>query len=139
MKKTRFEDATLRDLVEAITEETIFLLGDNEAAYALSLAHQYGAELIVLHVVSFSLYEFAASWETEVIYGQPSIRLILNEALREARRDLSRFVQGDFSDGIGDLKCTLRVGSGDVSDEIVSAACQADVDLIEYPTARQRS
>ncbi len=100
------------------------------ASYAISLAHQYRAELVLLHVTFFSVYSFAASWEAEAIYGQPAIQLILDDALREARRDLSRFVQGHLSDGLGDLKYTLRVGSGDVSDEIVSAACQEEVDLI---------
>lgn len=100
------------------------------AAYALTLAHQYRAELILLHVSSFSLYQFAASWETEAIYGQPAIQLILDDQLRQARRDLRCFVQGHFSDGIGDLKCTLKVGCGNISNEIVSAAWQEEVDLI---------
>jgi len=108
------------------------------AAYALSLAHQYRAELIFFYVASSPAYPFPMGYEEEAILGHVPVHVIMEEARSGAKRDLEHFVYGSFNEGLLGLKWTLRVSLGKVIGEIVSSAREENVDLIAMAKRHRR-
>ena len=97
--------------------------------YALSVAEESKAELIILHVAN----EFQA-WEPysdEMVFVSSSAPTwAVDRVVQEATLDLNRFLEQHLK-VIRQLS-TLRkkVVLGDVVEKIVEAACQEEVDLI---------
>lgn len=107
--------------------------------YAMSLARDHGAGLIILHVVGEELTMRSAMGppEEEMLFarewasmGEGSRRFIDIE-LRERRLDLYSFLYSHFD--VQDLRAvntTRIVRLGDVAEEIVSVASEESCDLI---------
>ncbi len=107
--------------------------------YAISLAREHGAEVLVLHVVDEAATTKAGMVppEEEMLFprewapiGEVSRRFIDIE-LKERRLDLYGLIYGHFeAQEIRSVKVTLLVELGDVAEEIVSAATEQRCDLI---------
>jgi len=100
-------------------------------AYAISLARENRAELVVFYATSIPVYELAHSWEPNPFIGENYVpKFTVDQLLRDAASKVSHFVHGNFGDEINGLKWRPEIGLGNVSKEIVSAAVQEEVDLI---------
>jgi nucleotide-binding universal stress UspA family protein len=105
--------------------------------YALNLARTLGAEVTVLHVVTY---------EDFLRYGEKLCDRIAKEPgfsapdpyLKEYELALIRFLADHFSDLIPSLRIRERVEVGDLDEEIVSEAKKQKTDLVVL-SARERS
>ena len=95
------------------------------ARYAQALARHFGAELVLLHVLTPPNYEFGAP----ELAGSMLDELSRNRA-EQAARELDRFMTPEPSG----LKVRRIVLQGDPAKKIVDLAHQEGVDLIAMPT-----
>jgi len=95
------------------------------ARYARSLAHRFGSEVTLLHVVPPPHYEFGA-FET----GGPMLTELYASRATHARRQLGSFL----ADELGDITVHREVVDGDPAARIVEHAHEARVDAILMPT-----
>ena len=100
-------------------------------AYALSLARENRAELVVFYATSIPVYELAYSFEPNPFLGGNSVpRFTVDQLLREAASKVNHFFHAHFGHEISGLSWRPKIGLGNVTKEIVSAAIQEEVDLI---------
>jgi nucleotide-binding universal stress UspA family protein len=93
----------------------------SQAAFGLAcaLARDYGARLVVLHVVTVPT----------VIYGEGLLPTDPDELHAAAREELERLVVS-----FPGLRVEKRLGAGDAAEEILSIACAEHADLIVMGT-----
>ncbi len=107
--------------------------------YAISIAREHGAELLVLHVVEEERIMKSATFpaEEEMLFprqwgsmGEGS-RRFLDIELRDKRLDLYSFLYSRFEvEELRSVNVTRLVRLGDVAEEIVSVAGEEECDLI---------
>jgi nucleotide-binding universal stress UspA family protein len=103
----------------------------DSVAYALRLAKENSAELIVFHAISFpTLGEFPCELEAFYQWEQCVARFRLDQLIVDAERCVRNFVGVRFGAESDRVIWRPRVALGDVAEEIVRAACQEEVDLI---------
>jgi len=102
---------------------------ENAMRYAVSFAEEYDAELIVLHVISKSLYLRRAKSEL----SEEEIENIYVEMCEAVQKALVQFID-KFRDG---AKVRTLIKRGIPTVEIVDAAKTEDVDLIVMGTHGQ--
>lgn len=99
----------------------------NGIAYSYSLAHEYGAELVVFHVTRFPPLPLAAYWELDAlpldrpIYAPPTV----DQILRRANARLETFVNT-----LVKSRCQTCVALGNPAEEIILVALHEGADLI---------
>jgi nucleotide-binding universal stress UspA family protein len=100
-------------------------------AYAVSLARESRAELVFFYVAPNPFYQLPYGRELDLILARDGIpRFTIGEWLEHARLELKRFIHSNFGSETGNVTCTLRVGLGRITDEIVATACQEEADLV---------
>jgi nucleotide-binding universal stress UspA family protein len=105
----------------------------DSVAYALRLAHENDAELVIFHATVFpdcnrylcelELYS-QSQWEEWVS------RFKMQQILADAERKVKSFVEAKFKAEASGIALRPRVGLGKASEEIIAAAFQEEVDLI---------
>jgi nucleotide-binding universal stress UspA family protein len=99
--------------------------------YALQLAKENGAQLIVFHATSFpSVIEYACELQPYDQWQQLVSRFKIDQVLCRAQRKLKTFVGTSFGAEINRVAWRPSVALGKVSEEIVVAALREEVDLI---------
>ena len=100
-------------------------------AYALRLAKENGAQLIVFHATSFpSLSQYPCELEPYYQWEQLVSKFKMDQVLAHAERKVKNFVGARFGAETNGVTWKPRVALGRVSEEIVMAAFQEEVDLI---------
>jgi nucleotide-binding universal stress UspA family protein len=99
-------------------------------AYAIGVARENSAELIVFHAERFP-FPAACPCETNLFY---QVHLVethrVERVLRDADLKLRQFMQRCFGQEISETAWRPKVAIGKAAGEIVTAACQEEVDLI---------
>jgi nucleotide-binding universal stress UspA family protein len=98
--------------------------------YAVSLARENRAQLILLYVTSIPFHEFQGICEVANFASGPVPQLTIDYYLRAAKGDLSHFIYVYFADAIKGLNSSLNVAFGRISREIVRVADHEESDLI---------
>ena len=99
----------------------------NGIAYAYSLAHEYGAELVVFHATRFPPLPLAAYWQLDDLpldrrfFTPPTVDQILRRA--SARLDA-------FVNTLVNSRCQTHVTLGKPAEEIINMALHERADLI---------
>jgi nucleotide-binding universal stress UspA family protein len=100
-------------------------------AYALRLAKENGAQLIVFHATSFpSLSQYPCELEPYYQWEQLVSRFKMDQLLADAERKVRNFVGARFGVESNGVAWKPRVALGRVAAEVVVAALQEEVDLI---------
>ncbi len=108
-------------------------------AYALSLARENRAELVVFHATSFPVYELAYSGEPNPFLGGNFVpRFTVDQLLRDATSKVRHFIHANFGDEIARIQWKPKAGLGKVAREIVAAARQEEADLIVMAKKKKR-
>lgn len=108
-------------------------------AYALSLARENRAELVVFHAAVIPFYELVSPYEFDPLFvGTCSRKLTVDQFLRDATSKLRHFVHANFDDEVDRVPWKPKIGLGKVAKEIVTAACQEEVDLIVMAKKKKR-
>lgn len=103
----------------------------DSVAYALRLAKENGAQLIVFHATSFpSLSQYPCELEPYYQWEQLVSEFKMDQVLAHAERKVKHFVGARFGAETYGVAWEPRVALGRVSEEIVTAAFQEEVDLI---------
>jgi nucleotide-binding universal stress UspA family protein len=103
----------------------------DSVAYALRLAKENGAELIVVHAISFpTLGQLPCELEIYYQWEQCLSRFKVAELLANGERQVRNFVGVRFGAESDRVVWRPRVALGDAAEEIVRAAFQEEVDLI---------
>jgi len=103
----------------------------DSVAYALRLAKENGAQLIVFHATSFpSLSQYPCELEPYYQWEQLVSKFKMDQVLAHAERKVKNFVGARFGAETNGVAWKPRVALGRVSEEIVVAAFQEEVDLI---------
>jgi nucleotide-binding universal stress UspA family protein len=103
----------------------------DSVAYALRLAKENSAELIVVHAISFpSLGQLPCELEAFYQWEQCVARFKLDQLMVDAEHRVRNFVGARFGHESDCVAWKPRVGLGEVAEEIVRAALQEEVDLI---------
>lgn len=103
----------------------------DSVAYALRLAKENSAELIVFHAASFPslgpyLYEVEPYYQWEQILS----KFKMDQLLADAESKVKNFISVRFVAESNGVAWKPRVALGRVAEEIVTAALQEEVDLI---------
>ena len=102
-------------------------------AYALRLAKENDAGLVIFHATVFpSCPRYLCELE---LYSQSQwdewvSRFKIDQILADAERKVKSFIEAKFKAEAGGVAWEPRVGLGKVSEEIIAAAFQQEVDLI---------
>jgi nucleotide-binding universal stress UspA family protein len=105
----------------------------DSVAYALRLASENAAELVIFHATGFPSYDrYVCELE---LYSQSqwqewASRFKMDQIHADAERKVKNFVEAKFKAEAGGVAWNPRVGLGKVSEEIIAAAFQEEVDLI---------
>ena len=100
-------------------------------AYAISLARENRAELILFHVTSFPSHLRAYPCELDPLLVRDYIlRFTADQLFREAALKVSHYIHANFDNEINGLKWRPKIGLGKIANEIVTAACQEEAHLI---------
>jgi nucleotide-binding universal stress UspA family protein len=103
----------------------------DSVAYALWLAKENSAELIVVHAISFpTLGQMPCELEIYYQWEKCLSRFKVAKLLGNGERQVRNFVGVRFGAESDRVIWRPRVALGDVAEEIVRAACQEEVDLI---------
>lgn len=103
----------------------------DSVAYALRLAKENNAEVIVFHAASFpSLSQLPSELEAYYQWEQCVARFKLDQLLVDAERRVRNFVGARFGAESDRVVWKPRVGLGEAAEEILRAALQEEVDLI---------
>ena len=103
----------------------------DSVAYALRLAKENGAQLIVVHAISFpSLCPLPCETESYYQWEQFVSQFRTDRLLADAEQGVRDFVEARFGADSDGVVWKPRVALGDVAEEIVRAAFQEEVDLI---------
>jgi nucleotide-binding universal stress UspA family protein len=105
--------------------------------YALNLAKTVGAEIGVLHVVSYEDFLRYGEKLTELIINDPTFHAP-DPYMKEFELALHRFLTDNFSDLLPALRVHEQVEVGDVDAKIVLEATKQKFDLIVL-SARERT
>ena len=110
-------------------------------AYALTLAKENRAQLIVFHTTSFPRLSQYPYCELEAFreWEQMVSRFKVDRLLAEAERKTTSFVYTNFGVETNDSACKFRVALGRVAEEIVTAALQEEVDVIVLARRKVRT
>jgi nucleotide-binding universal stress UspA family protein len=99
--------------------------------YALRLAKDNGAQLIVFHATSFpSWTQIPCEVEPFYRWEECVSKFKIDQLLADAERNVRNFVGKSFGAEANGLVWKTRVALGKIADEIVMAAVQEEVDLI---------
>ncbi len=111
------------------------------ARYALSLAHEYGAELTVVNVVPDLVEEMSAGMGYDLVgyFGQEKLNSFYQEGLVESKKALIERVHGVLQEAADDLgndlvQPTVEVKVGHPVKEIVEMATEGGYDLVVLGT-----
>jgi len=108
-------------------------------SYAISLARENHAELVVFHAASIPFYELTCSCEVEaILYANGIPRFTVDQLFREAESKVRHFLNSHFSREIGEIRWRPKAALGEVAKEIVTAACQEEADLIVMAKKKKR-
>jgi nucleotide-binding universal stress UspA family protein len=108
-------------------------------AYAISLARENQAELVVFYATIIPVYELAYSCEPNpFLRGNCVPRFTVDQLLRDATSKVSHFFHANFGDEIARIQWKPKAGLGKVAREIVTAACQEEADLIVMAKKKKR-
>jgi nucleotide-binding universal stress UspA family protein len=100
-------------------------------AYALSLARENNAQVIFSHATAFpDLFEFPLEADGFCQRERTISNFKLDYITAEADLRLRNFVRATFGNEGGGVPWKTRVGLGSVTEQIVTAALQEEVDLI---------
>lgn len=100
-------------------------------AYAISLARENRAELVLFHVTSFPYRLLTSPCEVDALVGRNCVpRFTVDQLFREAALKVSHYIHARFGNETCGLKWKPKIGLGKIAKEIVSAACQEEADLI---------
>ena len=100
-------------------------------AYALSVAKENGAQLIIFHATSFPNFtQYPAELEGFYQWDRLVSKFKMDHVLAEAELKVRDFVRATFEIESNGVAWKTRVGLGNVAEEIVVAALQEEVDLI---------
>ena len=100
-------------------------------AYALQLAKENGAQLIVFHATSFpGVFPYPCELQPDYRWEQLVSRFKMDEVLSRAERKLKNFVGKTLGAEVTRVAWKTSVALGKVSEEIVMAAFREEVDLI---------
>jgi universal stress protein A len=103
----------------------------DSVAYALQLAKENGAQLIVFHATSFpSVFQYSCELEPYYSWEQSVSRFKMDQVLSLAERKLKNFVGTTLGAEINRVAWRPSVALGKVSEEIVVTAFREEVDLI---------
>jgi nucleotide-binding universal stress UspA family protein len=106
----------------------------NGLKYAVSLAEETQAELLVLHVAqkkeAESFLDFLAVMEGSPMLNRPA-GIPLDRLLREKALDLYRFIEKVVRNP-GQLKIRRKVALGDKAEKIVGVAKEERIDLVVF-------
>jgi nucleotide-binding universal stress UspA family protein len=100
-------------------------------AYALSVAKENGAQLVIFHATAFPDFaqypgELDGFYQWEWLVS----KFKMDHVLAEAELKVRNFVRATFKIESNGVAWKTRVGLGNVAEEIVVAALQEEVDLI---------
>jgi len=100
-------------------------------AYALRLAKENGAQLIVFHAASFpAIGWFACELEPYRRWEELVCKFKLEQLLAAAEHRVKHFVAREFSAELGDVAWKPAAALGKAPEVIVATALQEDVELI---------
>ena len=110
----------------------------DSVAYALQLAKENGAQLIVFHATSFpSAFQYPCELDRYYLWEQWVSRFKMDQVLSLAERKLKNFVHATLGAEINRVVWKRSVALGKVSEEIVVAAFREEVDLIVMARSRR--
>jgi nucleotide-binding universal stress UspA family protein len=110
----------------------------DSVAYALQLAKENGAQLIVFHATSFpSVFQYPCELEPYYPWEQLVSRFKMDQVLSLAERKLKKFVGTMLGAEINGVAWRPCVALGKVSEEIVGAAFREEVDLIVMASSKR--
>ena len=100
-------------------------------AYAISVARENRAELVLFHVTSFPYRLLTSPCEVDALLGRNAVpRFTVDQLFREAALKVSHYIHARFGNETCGLKWKPKIGLGKIANEIVTAACQEEADLI---------
>ena len=100
-------------------------------AYALSVAKENGAQLIIFHATSFPNFtQYPGEPEGFYQWDRLVSKFKMDHVLAEAELKVRNFVRATFEIESNGVAWKTRVGLGNMAEEIVVAALQEEVDLI---------
>jgi nucleotide-binding universal stress UspA family protein len=103
----------------------------DSVAYALRLAKENSAELIVFHATSFPTFtQLPCELEPYYPWEQLVSKFKMDQLLADAERKVKNFVGASVGADINSVDWKPRTAVGKASEEIVTAALQEEVDLI---------
>ena len=109
-------------------------------AYAISLAREHQAELILFYVTSFPIHRFAYPCELDPFVVQSHVsRFTVDDLFREESCRVGHFIDVHFGQEIRGLKWKTKIGLGKIADEIVCAAIEEEVDLVVMARRKRSS
>jgi len=126
-------------MIQRILCPTDFSESSRESvAYALQLAKENSAQLIVFHATSFpSVFQYPCEVQPDYRWEQLMSRFKMDEVLSLAERKLKNFVGTTLGNEINRVAWRASVSLGKVSEEIVVAASREEADLIVISRSRR--
>ncbi len=107
-------------------------------AYAISLARENRAELVLFHVTSFPYRLLTSPCEVDALLGRNCVPgFTVDQLFREATLKVSHYIHARFGNETCGLKWKPKIGLGKIANEIVTAACQEEADLIVMAKRKQ--
>jgi len=100
-------------------------------AYALSVAKENNAQLIIFHATTFpSFVHYQGELEGFYQWERLLAEFKVDHVLAEAELKLTNFVRSTLREGAEGVAWKTRVGLGKVPEEILAAALREEVDLV---------
>ena len=100
-------------------------------AYALSLAKENGAQLVIFHATSFPTFtQYPGELEGFYQWDRLVSKFKMDHVLAEGELKVRNFIRATFEIESNGVAWKIRAGLGKVAEEIVVAALQEEVDLI---------
>jgi nucleotide-binding universal stress UspA family protein len=110
----------------------------DSVAYALRLARENRAQLMIFHATSFpSLYRYPGELAPDYRWERLVFEFKMAQILANAERRVRNFIEASFRVEIGDIAWQPKVALGKMSEEIVAAALQDEIDLIVMARRKQ--
>jgi nucleotide-binding universal stress UspA family protein len=104
---------------------------EDSVAYALRLAKENGAQLIVFHATTFpSLYQFSCELDAYYPWKELVSAFNVDRIVSDAKRKIKNYVSARFGAEIGEVAWKPQAALGKAAEEIVRASFQEEVDLI---------
>jgi nucleotide-binding universal stress UspA family protein len=110
----------------------------DSVAYALRLARENCAQLLIFHATSFpSLYGYPGELAPDSGWERLVFEFKTAQIFAAAERRVRNFIEARFPMEINDVAWQPKVALGKMSEEIVTAALQNEVDLIVMARRKQ--